>query len=145
MAWDGFHDNIEITAGGTSYVLPVGNLEVMAEPYARAGSTSVELFDGRRVQRVDGWRLTAEISFDELTPAQHSTFFDMIVAVAAEAGVDINFDPNGAGKTVSSDWILSDAESALQAVFERGIRGRPASVTFVTKGVLAAPPSWLTS
>lgn len=143
MAWTGYHDNITITAGGTGYVLPVGDLEVTAEPYARSGSTSVELFDGRRVQRVDGWRLTAEISFGELNASEHSTFYDMIVAVATNGGCTIEFDPNGLNKNVSSDWILEDAGSALQAMFERGIRGRPASVTFVTASILATPPNWL--
>lgn len=144
MGWTGYHDNIQITAGGTAYVLPVGDLEITAEPYARSGSTSVELFDGRRVQRVDGWRLNASVSFAELEASDHSTFHDMIVAVATNGGCTIEFDPSGTGKSVSSDWILADGNSALQAMFERGIRGRHASVEFVTASILASPPSWLT-
>lgn len=142
MAWDAFHNRVDVTAGGATYSLPVDRLTVTAGLFSRAGSTAVELFDGRIVQRVDGYRLRAEFAWNELTEAHGQQLRLALSSLVTAGGGTFDLDP---GSPVAKTFygVIEDGAEALLAEFDGGVRSRPASISVVSSTILTAQPDWI--
>lgn len=143
-SWSTYHTTVHVTAGATTYEIPVDSLRVVAEPYSGTGDIATKLFDGRYIQRVDGWKHRVEMSWGELKQTDNDTLLNAVDGVIQNKGGDIDLDPGSATSKVLS-VVVASADESIQAVFEGMVRGRGASVGFIEAGVSSAPKSWITN
>lgn len=142
MAWNAFHNRIDVVANGATRSLPVDQLTVTAVPFSRSGGTAVELFDGRIVQRVDGYRVRVELAWNELTEAHGAELRRALSDLVQAGGGVVDLDP-GAAVAKQVEVVVEDASECLRATFDGSVRGRPASISMVAKTITTTTPSWI--
>jgi hypothetical protein len=140
MPYATFHNRVRITTGGVNYDLPVDSAKIKAIPYSGNGQTAVDLFDGRRVQRIDGYRYEVELNWRELKTTDHVILYNVVTALFTNGSGVIDCDPPN-GKTITV--IIGDAGEAIQAVFNGMVRNRPASLRLVSSSVDATMKNWI--
>lgn len=140
MAWTAYHTEVEVSAGAT-HTIPISFVRIRAVPYSGTGSIVTELFDGRRKQRIDGWRHEVEMRWAQLSDTDHIVVTDAIEDLINNGGT-IDFDPPN-NKNIT--LIAQNASDLFEALFDLRIRKRPAQVTLVSTTVEASPKSWINS
>lgn len=135
--------------GNETFLLPVDTLRIRPVPYSRGsdGDTVVTNVNGTKFYRNDGFRHDATLSWNELPIAHHQTVQDLVnrlhntggegtLALAAKDG------------TVSGEkaWhVVADfGPDALTVTFDKRVRARPATLSFVGKEPKNQPFNWLT-
>lgn len=144
MAYENFHDKVQIVVNGNTYNVDIWNLELRGIPYSGTGSISVKLFDGRRKTRIDGWKIRADFSWDQLDLDQHEVWESILADLEAANGTcTIDFDyVTREGERIGT-FQLEDADNVLHAIFDGRGRKRPASISFIGRDVLVSLPAWI--
>lgn len=155
MAFQTFHTEIQFVVGSSTYDVRIQSLSALMKPVKLGGEIAVELFDGRKRQRVDGYRLLLDLTWGQLDGQSNETLHQATLA-ALDAGVcDVKLDPDkassdpGGGQKTLPDMVFTDASSAIEASFDLMVRARPASVSLESDRLLTQTESqdydWITS
>ena len=145
MSWNYYHEKVVATVGTTTYDIPVGNLVLVNEPVSKAGSFAIELFNSARIQRVDGWFVKANFSYDELTGAANETIRLFIEMLLDEGVCTVDFDPldefPAENRTV--EMILMEGQGVIQANFNERARSRTSTFSLISRRQLTEPLEWI--
>jgi len=155
MAFQSFHTEIQFVVGGSTYDVRIQSLSAALKPVKLGGEIAVELFDGRKRQRVDGYRLMLDLTWGQLDGDSNETLTSAVFA-ALDAGVcDVKLDPDkassdpGGGQKTLPGMVFTDASSAIEASFDLMVRARPASVSLESDRLLSQADAetydWITS
>lgn len=146
MAFESYHRNVVATVGSDNFTIPVGNMLLRNDPVSRAGSFALELFNSSMVQRIDGWLVRVEFSYDEIALDANVTIREFIEAVLDDGICVIDFDPDD--EFVAEDrtitFVLESAPEAVVASFSGRARNRTSAFQLVSKTWLSAPLEWIT-
>lgn len=143
MAWNTFNCNARFTANSLSWTIPIWNMRLDLVPYVGSGATAVKLFDGRYVQRVDGWHLRATFNWPQVRVDDNDAIVDMICAAVEQGTVVVDFDYTDNPGVAVETFVLEDVQSAINATFNGRGRARPVSLTLISNTVLTEKPDWL--
>ncbi len=145
MSWNYYHKTVVATVGSTTYDLPVGNLVLRNEPVSKAGSFAIELFNSAVLQRIDGWFVMADFSYDELTGDANETIRMFIESALAEGVCTIDFDPEDEfpSETRTVEMIIKEAPGAIQANFASRARSRTSTFSLISRRQLTEPLEWI--
>lgn len=128
------------TGSGLTRTLPVSGLSLTSETYSRSGQLATELFDGRMRPNFDGFRHSLTIDWGMLRPDEMQDLRDLVLVGVENDAADYRItDPLIESGGNSIGFILSDASSAVRAVFRRNIRNTPASISFISREIFQSP------
>ncbi len=146
MAFTSYHRNVVATVGSDNFTLPVGNMVLRNDPVSKAGSFALERINSSMKQRIDGWVVRVEFTYDELTGTVNDDIRSFIEAILDTKICTIDFDPldefPAEDRTVT--FVLEGAPSAVQANFRHRARHRTAAMQLVSRTWLTTPLEWIT-
>lgn len=150
MSFEAYNARIRVGPSGTGHIIPITDMKIVAEPFTGENGTTLELFDGRRIQKVPVYRYRVELNWGNLGKSSPD-LLTIVNYLFTEDGANlfpVYDESTGAfdESKVIENVIPQVTDETFYAQFNLRARSKGASLTLVSKDADdAAPKSWIMS